>query len=137
MNIFDENLLPFNCTNETNENRSNKSIKASLYKEKIFITWQEAFDIIKLGKKAKRTAQCEHRGNYIIKSASKQTTTKCIGCTWHINLSEPIAENSFNHVYITTFHNIHSHNLNPNIIQFENNKQIPFEIMKKIEFLTV
>ncbi|RHZ44036.1 hypothetical protein Glove_772g18 [Diversispora epigaea] len=46
MNTFDENLLPFNCTNETNENRSNKSIEAPLYKGKIFNTWQEAFDTI-------------------------------------------------------------------------------------------
>ncbi|RHZ82619.1 hypothetical protein Glove_107g2 [Diversispora epigaea] len=156
MNTFDENLLPFNCTNETNENRSNKSIEAPLYKGKIFNTWQEAFDTIESWAKKqgfnviynrvirkpdgtfrKRTVQCEHQGDYVTKSTSKQTTTKRIGCTWHINLSEPIAENSFNHVYITTFHNTHSHNLNPNIIQFGDNKQIPLEIMKEIEFLTV
>ncbi|RHZ44033.1 hypothetical protein Glove_772g17 [Diversispora epigaea] len=156
MNTFDENLLPFNCTNETNENRSNKSIEAPLYKGKIFNTWQEAFDTIESWAKKqgfnviynrvirkpdgtfrKRTVQCEHQGDYVTKSTSKQTTTKRIGCTWHINLSEPIAENSFNHVYITTFHNTHSHNLNLNIIQFGDNKQIPLEIMKEIEFLTV
>ncbi|CAB4406029.1 unnamed protein product [Rhizophagus irregularis] len=38
---------------------------------------------------------------------------------------------------ITTLHDIHSHNLNPNIIQFGDNKYIPSEIMKEIEFLTI
>ncbi|CAG8652269.1 5765_t:CDS:1, partial [Diversispora eburnea] len=75
--------------------------------------------------------------DYVTKFTSKQITTKHIGCTWHINLSEPIAENFFNHVYITTFYNTHSYNLNSNIIQFGDNKQIPLEIMKEIEFLTV
>ncbi|CAB4422273.1 unnamed protein product [Rhizophagus irregularis] len=58
-------------------------------------------------------------------------------CTWHINLSEPFSNNPSKHVYITTFNNTHSHNLNPDIIQFGNNKQIPSEIMKEIEFFTV
>jgi hypothetical protein len=43
----------------------------------------------------------------------------------------------FKYVHITTFHNTHSHNLNPNVVQFGDNKNIPSEIMKEIEFLTI
>jgi len=35
------------------------------------------------------------------------------------------------------FCNTHSHNLNPDIIKFGDNKILPFEVMKEIEFLTV
>ncbi|CAB4387304.1 unnamed protein product [Rhizophagus irregularis] len=84
----------------------------------------------------RRTAQCEHHGNYVTKS-NKETTTKRLGCAWHINLSEPTSKNPFKYVYITTLHDIHSYNLNPNIIQFGDNKYIPSEIMKEIEFLTI
>ncbi|CAG8614600.1 8919_t:CDS:2 [Diversispora eburnea] len=90
MNTSDKSPLP----NYTSENNSNTP---TLYKEKIFNTWQKTFDTIE----------------------------------------ELISENTFKHVYITTINNTHSHSLNSNIIQFGDNKQIPFEIMKEIEFLTV
>ncbi len=127
----------------------------SLCKGIAFTTWEQAFETIESwakqqgfnviynhvernpdGTLRKRTVQCEYQGSHVTKS-NKETTTKCIGCTWHINLSEPLSKNPFKYVYITTFHNIHSHNLNPNIIQFGDNKCIPSEIMKEIEFLTI
>ncbi|CAB4398842.1 unnamed protein product [Rhizophagus irregularis] len=114
-----------------------------LYQGKAFTAWKQAFETIesrakqqgfniiysRVEKKSdgtfhRRTAQCEHYGNYITKS-NKETTTKRLGCTWHINLSEPTSKNPFKYVYITTLHDIHSHNLNPNIIQFGDNKYIP------------
>ncbi|CAB4414328.1 unnamed protein product [Rhizophagus irregularis] len=126
-----------------------------LYQGKAFTTWKQAFETIeswakqqgfniiysRVEKKSdgtfrRRTAQCEHHGNYVTKS-NKETTTKRLGCAWHINLSEPTSKNPFKYVYITTFHDTHSHNLNPNIIQFGDNKYIPSEIMKEIEFLTI
>ncbi|CAB5360484.1 unnamed protein product [Rhizophagus irregularis] len=126
-----------------------------LYQGKAFTTWKQAFETIesrakqqwfniiysRVEKKSdgtfrRRTAQCEHHGNYVTKS-NKETTTKRLGCAWHINLSEPTSKNPFKYVYITTLHDIHSHNLNPNIIQFGDNKYIPPEIMKEIEFLTI
>ncbi|RHZ83189.1 hypothetical protein Glove_99g275 [Diversispora epigaea] len=82
------------------------TVSAPLYKGKIFNTWQEAFDTIESWAKKQgfnRTVQCEHQSDYVTKSTSKQTTTKRIGCTWHINLSEPIAENSFNHISTAAF----------------------------------
>ncbi|RHZ50854.1 hypothetical protein Glove_490g66 [Diversispora epigaea] len=117
--------LPFNNTN-------NNTTETTLYQGKIFDTWQQAFDIIKGWAKykgfkvkydrvernpdgtfRKRTIKCEHQGTYIAKSNEKQTTTKRIGCTWYINLSEPQSKNPFKHVYVTTFHDTHSHILNP------------------------
>ncbi|CAB5387583.1 unnamed protein product [Rhizophagus irregularis] len=122
---------------------------------KAFTTWKQAFETIesrakqqgfniiysRVEKKSdgtfrKHTAQCEHHGNYVTKS-NKETITKCLGCAWHINLSEPTSKNPFKYVYITTLHDIHSHNLNLNIIQFGDNKYIPPEIIKEIEFLTI
>src|SRR2546423_1280589 len=127
-----------------------------LYKGRVFITWQQAFDTIEGWAKQqgfniiysrverkpdgtfrKRTVQCEHSGHYTTKSNGKQTTTKHIGCTWHINLSELTSKNPLKHIYITTFHDTHSHNLSPNIIQFGDNKRLPIEIIKEIEFLTI
>ena len=144
----------FNNTNLIQQNRNSEAI---LYQGKAFNTWEQAFEIIQGWAKQqgfnviygrverkpdgtfrKRTVQCEYQGSYITKSNSnKQTTTKRIGCTWHINLSEPSSKNPFKYVYITTFHDIHSHDLNPNIIRFGDNKCIPPEIMSEIEFLTV
>ena len=127
-----------------------------LYKGRVFNTWQQAFDTIESwvkqqgfnirynrverksdGTFRKRSIQCEHQGEYVTSSTSKQTTTKCMGCTWHLNLSEPSSKNPSKHVYITTFHDVHSHNLTPSLVKFNNDKQIPPEIMKEIEFLTV
>ena len=126
-----------------------------LYQKKAFTTWEQAFETIESRAKQqgfnviysrvekkpdgtfrRRSVQCEYQGNYITKS-SKETTTKRISCPWHINLSEPVSKNPSKYVYITTFHDTHSHNLNPNIIQFGDNKHIPSEIMKEIEFLTI
>lgn len=139
-----------------NESNSSQSTETLLYKGRVFTSWDQAFYIIESWAKQqgfniiynrvernpdrtlrKRTIQCEHQGDYNTKSNGKQTKTKRIGCTWHINLSELFSNNPSKHVYITTFNNTHSHNLNPDIIQFGDNKQILSEIMKEIEFLTV
>jgi hypothetical protein len=144
---------PFNNTTLTQQN---ENTEATLYKGKAFTTWEQAFEIIEGWAKQqgfrviygrverkpdgtfrKRTVLCEYQGSYITKSNGKQTTTKRIGCTWHINLSEPSSKNPFKYVYISTFHDTHSHDLNPNIIQFGDNKYIPPEIMSEIEFLTI
>ncbi|CAG8753359.1 11343_t:CDS:2, partial [Rhizophagus irregularis] len=84
-----------------------------LYQGKAFTTWKQAFETIesrakqqgfniiysRVEKKSdgtfrRRTAQCEHHGNYVTKS-NKETTTKRLGCAWHINLSEPTSKNPF------------------------------------------
>ncbi|RHZ85293.1 hypothetical protein Glove_67g9 [Diversispora epigaea] len=161
MNSLNENLSSLDNTsdrnslscNNMNKNNSNELTKVLLYKGMSFNSWQEAFYTIENWAKTqgfnivyncviqkpdgtfrKSTVQCEHQGNYRTKT---NTTTKRIRCTWHINLSEPPSNNPFKHIYITTLHDIHSHNLNPNIIQFGDNKQISPEILKEIEFLTV
>ncbi|RHZ68917.1 hypothetical protein Glove_292g81 [Diversispora epigaea] len=142
--LYNKSSLSFNNTNDN-------TTETTLYQGKIFDTWQQAFDIIKGWAKykgfkvkydrvernpdgtfRKRTIKCEHQGTYIAKSNEKQTTTKRIGL-----YSEPQSKNPFKHVYVTTFHDTHSHVLNPSVIQFGNNKNIPSEIMKEIEFLTV
>lgn len=152
----DKNNLGQLAAKPQNENNLNQLTEKLLYKGKVFTTWDQAFHIIENwakqqgfnviysrverksdGSFRKRTIQCEHQGDYITKSSSNQTKTKRVGCTWHLNLSEPLSKNPLKHVFITTFHDTHSHNLNPDIIQFEINKQIPPEIMKEIEFLTV
>ncbi|RHZ61839.1 hypothetical protein Glove_345g74 [Diversispora epigaea] len=138
MNSLNENLSSLDNTsdrnslscNNMNKNNSNELTKALLYKGMTFNSWQEAktqgFNIVYNrvirkpdGTFRKRTVQCEHQGNYRTKT---NITTKRIRCTWHINLSEPPSNNPFKYIYITTLHNIHSHNLNPNIIQFGDNK---------------
>ena len=115
--------------------QQNKNSEPVLFQGKVFTTWQQAFDTIEGWSKQqgfnviynrvernpdgtfrKRSVKCEYQGCYITKSNGKQTTTKRIGCTWSINLSEPLFQNPFKYVYITTFHDTHSHNLNPNII---------------------
>jgi len=85
----------------------------------------------------KCTIKCEYQGSYSTKSSGKQTTTKRIGCTWHINLSEPSINNPSKHIYLITFYDTHSHDLDPNIVKFGDNKRLPPEIMKEIEFLTI
>ena len=131
-------------------------IEPTLYQGKIFTTWQEAFNVIESWSKQqgfniiysrverksdgtfrKRTVKCEYQGSYSTKSSGKQTTTKRIGCTWHINLSELSINNPSKHIYLTTFCDTHSHDLDPNIVKFGNNKCLPPEIMKEIEFLTI
>ncbi|CAB4397946.1 unnamed protein product [Rhizophagus irregularis] len=126
-----------------------------VYQRKAFTTWKQAFETIesrakqqgfniiysRVEKKSdgtfrRHTVQCEHHGNYVTKS-NKETITKCLGCAWHINLSESTSKNPFKYIYITTLHDIHLHNLNLNIIQFGDNKYIPPEIIKEIEFLTI
>ena len=133
--------------------RNNERI---LYQGKAFSNWQQAFNTIEGWAKSqgfnivynrvqrnsdgtlrKRTIECEHSGHYTTRSKDKQTTTKHIGCTWHINLSEPVSKNPSKHVYITTFHDSHSHNLNPTLVKFGDDKCLPVEIIKEIEFLTI
>lgn len=135
----------------------NRNEEVVLYEGRVFVTWEQAFNTIEGWAKQqgfkivynrvkrnpdgtfrKRTIQCQHSGHYTSKSdGSKQTQTKHIGCTWQINLSEPISKNPLKNIYITTFHDTHSHPLNPSIIQFGDNKRLPSEIIKEIEFLTV
>ncbi|RHZ52802.1 hypothetical protein Glove_457g22 [Diversispora epigaea] len=139
--LYNESSLPFNNTN-------NNTTETTLYQGKFLIPGSKLLILLKVGQNIKalknpdgtfrkRTIKYEHQGTYIAKSNEKQTTTKRIGCTWYINLSEPQSKNPFKHVYVTTFHDTHSHILNPSVIQFGNNKNIPSEIMKEIEFLTV
>ncbi|RHZ59531.1 hypothetical protein Glove_363g42 [Diversispora epigaea] len=150
LSLSKQSPLPLNNMNEIN------IIKLFLYEGKIFNIWQQTFEIIEGWTKQqefkikysrveknpdgifrKRTIQCEHQGKYVSKSNNKQTTTKRIGCLWHVNLSEPQSENLLKHIYITIFHNIYSHALNPNVIQFGSNKNLSSEILKEIEFLTI
>ena len=60
-----------------------------------------------------------------------------MGYTWHLNLSEPSSKNPLKLIYITTFYDVHSHNLTFSVVQFNDNKQLSSEVMKEIEFLTV
>ncbi|EXX53672.1 hypothetical protein RirG_241820 [Rhizophagus irregularis DAOM 197198w] len=99
-----------------NESNSGQSTETLLYKGRVFTSWNQAFYIIESWAKQqgfniiynrvernpdrtlrKRTIQCEHQGDYNTKSNGKQTKTKRIGCTWHINLSELFSNNPSKH----------------------------------------
>ena len=59
-----------------------------------------------------------------------------MGCKAHINLSRPERDNVNQYVYITTIFNNHCHELNYQLVDYENEVKMTEEMLKDIEFLT-
>ncbi|CAG8442591.1 4562_t:CDS:2 [Cetraspora pellucida] len=83
----------------------------------------------------KRTILCKHSGMFKQKNVEKQSNSSRIMCLWHVNLSRPLKGNLSFRVIVTTLDDTHNHDLSPEAIQFEKNKQFTDEMRKEIEFL--
>ncbi|CAG8546934.1 22830_t:CDS:2 [Gigaspora rosea] len=83
----------------------------------------------------KRTILCKHSGSSRPKNTGKQSTSAQTLCLWHINLSHLLKNNTNSLIFVTTFDNEHNHDLSPEAIQFEKNKQFTDEMRKEVEFL--
>jgi len=68
----------------------------------------------------------------------KEKVSKSIqmGCKAHINLSRPEKENVNQYVFVTTICNDHCHDLNCQLVNYENEVKMTEEMLKDIEFLT-
>ncbi|CAG8574388.1 6369_t:CDS:2, partial [Gigaspora rosea] len=83
----------------------------------------------------RRTYVCQHARHYGSNS-NKETGTKKMRCSWHVNASCPKHKNLNSAVFINTIVNEHNHELNVDAIMFEHEKKFSKEIMNNNEFLT-
>ncbi|RIB13463.1 hypothetical protein C2G38_2325729 [Gigaspora rosea] len=83
----------------------------------------------------RRTYVCEHGRRYESNS-NKETGTKKILCSWHVNASCPKSRNPDSAIFINTLVDEHNHELNVDIITFEQEKKFSKEMVDDIEFLT-
>jgi hypothetical protein len=98
------------------------------------------------GQYQKLTIICQHAGNrkpltdiqLNNRKSSKEKVSKSIqmGCKAHINLSRPEKNNVNQYVFITTISNEHCHELNCELVNYENEVKMTEEMLKDIEFLT-
>ncbi|RGB32486.1 hypothetical protein C1646_670084 [Rhizophagus diaphanus] len=105
---------------------------------RVFTSWDQVFYIIESWAKQQEFNVIY---NHVEQNPDRTLCKHTIQCKYqddyNTKFNEPLSNNPSKHIYIITFNNTHSHNLNPDIIQFGNTKQIPSEIMKEIVFLTV
>ena len=57
-------------------------------------------------------------------------------CKAHINLSRPEKNNINQYIYVTTILNTHCHELNRQLVDYENEVEMTEEMLKDIKFLT-
>ncbi len=136
-----------------------------LYIGQYFVTWDSAIDYVQKwcniqgfqtrlnrserdaeGEYRKLTIICQHAGKsrkpltelQTNKEKSKKKINKSIqiDCKAHINLSRPKRDNINQYVYVTTISNDHCHELNCQLVDYENEVMLPEEMLKDIEFLT-
>jgi hypothetical protein len=102
------------------------------------------------GEYRKLTIICQHAGKHASKfrkpltelqtnkEKSKKKINKSIqmGCKAHINLSRPERDNINQYIYVTTISNDHCHELNCQLVNYENEVMMSEEMLKDIEFLT-
>ncbi|CAG8849530.1 30269_t:CDS:2, partial [Gigaspora margarita] len=86
----------------------------------------------------RRTIVCKHYGQPEVtksKNPKKEAISKCVGCTWQINLSCPERENPYKIIYITKLVNKNkNHNLDKALYDFiENIEFIPAMINDVIQ----
>ncbi|CAG8720578.1 2240_t:CDS:2 [Gigaspora margarita] len=69
------------------------------------------------------------------KDQKKETTSKCIGCTWQINLSCLEKNNSNKIIYITKLVKEHkNHDLDHKYFEFWENLEVTLDMVKDVEF---
>ncbi|CAG8755466.1 1892_t:CDS:2, partial [Rhizophagus irregularis] len=136
-----------------------------LYIGQYFVTWDTAIEYVQKwcniqgfqtrfnrsernaeGEYRKLTIICQHAGKsrkpltelQTNKEKSKKKINKSIqmGCKAHINLSRPERDNINQYVYVTTISNDHCHELNCQLVNYENEVMMSEEMLKDIEFLT-
>jgi hypothetical protein len=99
------------------------------------------------GEYQKLTIICQHAGNNNRKpltemqaseKSSNEKISKSIqmGCKAHINLSRREKDNVNQYVFVTTIHNEHCHDLNCQLVDYENEVKMTAEMLTDIEFLT-
>ncbi|CAG8533987.1 23124_t:CDS:2, partial [Gigaspora rosea] len=84
----------------------------------------------------KRTILCKHSCIFKPKNIRKASTSARLLCPWHINLSCPSKDNPNFHDIVTTFNNIHNHELSPEAINFERRNDLQMKCDKKLNFLS-
>ena len=130
-----------------------ESNSAELFTEKVFESWPlcdefisewgktRGFNVIKDrvqkegDKIRRRTYICEHGRKHTFNS-NKATISKKILCPWHVNAFCPNAKNPNSAVFIKTFVDEHNHDLNIEMIAFEEDKRFNDEMIEDIRFLT-
>ncbi|CAG8725732.1 23632_t:CDS:2, partial [Cetraspora pellucida] len=84
------------------------------------------------------TIVCEHFGcpkQTKSKNLQNKTTSKCIGCTWQINISCPEKENPYRLIYITKIVDKHkNYELNLLYYTFQESLKFSEKMLKDIEF---
>ncbi|CAG8821780.1 4877_t:CDS:2, partial [Gigaspora margarita] len=90
------------------------------------------YDIPELGSCNERSRKPEATKS---KDPKKVTTSKCVGCTWQINLSCSEKNNPHKVVYITKLIDEHkNHELNKAHYDFQENLEFTVDMVKDIEF---
>ena len=92
------------------------------------------------GEYQKLTIVCQHAGSRRSSITEIQTnrvsTTIQMDCKAHINLSRPEKNNINQYIYVTTILNTHCHELNRQLVDYENEVEMTEEMLKDIKFLT-
>ncbi|CAI2189711.1 17430_t:CDS:1 [Funneliformis geosporum] len=157
--IFSEeflNNLPEDSDKDCFFEASDSSTSTLILEEgQSFLTWKSAFSHIKqwshqqgffiqTGRSEKlqnecrkQTILCKYEGSYTNKSKknkSKPSKTCKTNCKWHVNLSQPVKNNTNKLIYITTLLNEHfRHTLDPSICFFMMNKTFTKPMLDDIE----
>ncbi len=99
------------------------------------------------GEYKKLTITCQHSGKSRKpltelqtnkEKSSKKKISKSIqmGCKAHVNLSRPEKDNDNKYVFVTTISNEHCHELNCQLVDYENGAKMTENMLKDIKFLT-
>jgi len=136
-----------------------------LYIGQHFISWDSAIDYVQKWcntqgfqthlNRSERNAKGEYRKLAIIcrhagkpkkpltelqtnkeKSKNKINRSVQMDCKAHVNLSRPEKDNDNQYVFVTTISNDHCHELNCQLVNYENKVIMSEEMLKDIEFLT-
>ncbi|CAG8815168.1 4597_t:CDS:2 [Gigaspora margarita] len=102
------NTTSTNVKDEASRKRGFDVIKDHVHREE---------DVIR-----RRTYICEHRHNYETNS-KKETSTKKILCSWHVNASCLKAKKPNSAIFINTIVDEHNHHLSVDAITFETEKK--------------
>ncbi|CAB5383106.1 unnamed protein product [Rhizophagus irregularis] len=83
----------------------------------------------------KRTYICEYGRKYTCKSA-KETSTKKMLCSWHVNVSYPKVNNPDFAIFINKIVDEHNHDLSVEAVKFGEDKKFNDEMVRDIQFMT-
>lgn len=157
--------LDFFFVTEMANNNNTYNEQQQLYIGQYFVTWECAIEYVQKwcniqgfqtrldrskrnaeGEYQKLTIACQHSGRSRKPLTELQTNSEKLkekinksiqmGCKAHINLSRPGKDNVNKYVFITTILNEHCHELNCQLVDYENGAKMTEEMLKDVEFLT-